>query len=116
MSMRLGLTSQRRQKARAVVAGLMLALWFVTSALAASPQLHHWLHQDAKAPNHQCFFTQLNKSSLLAGGGGVVVAATAPECLFLSRGPEFQFFPATDRRDSPSRAPPSVSSASLVVG
>src|ERR1043166_2614561 len=114
--MRLDAISPQRRIARAVAAGLMLALWFVTSAVAVSPPLHHWLHNGSNAPTHECLFTQLNKGSLLASVGCVAVTAPSPSCEHQPCWAESQHFPVSDPRVSPSRAPPAVSSSSTVVG
>src|SRR5436190_29155 len=106
VGMRLGSASQQRRRDRVVVAGLMLALWSIIGALAASPQLHHWLHKDSKAPTHECLVTQLGKGELLAGYGGIVVIVPPPSCIHLPCCAESQHFPASDYRVSPSRAPP----------
>ena len=41
------------------VAAVLLALFVVLMALAASPQLHHAVHADADAPGHHCAISAL---------------------------------------------------------
>src|SRR6266516_2250430 len=113
--MQLGLTRQQRRVAKALVAYLMLALWCITAAQVASPQLHHLLHKDSQKSTHECLVTQLTKSAQLAGGIPIVVAAPAPICVYAFCS-ELQYFPVPDHRVSPSRAPPAVSSSTRVIG
>ena len=100
-------TRQRVLGKRAAVA-VMLLLWGFILALAASPQLHEYVHKDAQTPGHHCLVTQLQRHALLTG----FVAALAPEvraaevCWISSD--VFQSVASFDYRLSPSRAPPSV--------
>jgi hypothetical protein len=43
----------QRNAGRLAAVGLMLSLWLGTLALAAAPQLHRLLHNDAQDANHQ---------------------------------------------------------------
>jgi len=107
---------RQRGIGRILVVALMLVLWLGTAALAASPQLHHYLHKDSKSPTHECLVTLLSKSQLLAGGAGCFVLALIP--IFFGRLPtaqSFQFL-TIDYRLSPSRAPPVLFSSITVVG
>ena len=103
-------TPSKRQRVlgkRAAVA-VMLLLWGFILALAASPQLHEFVHKDAQTPGHYCLVTQLQRHALLTG----FVAALAPEVpaaeVFWVSGDVFQSVASFDYRLSPSRAPPSV--------
>jgi len=84
----------------------MLVLWLGTFALAASPQLHRLLHQDAPGPNHQCLITQLQQQPLLAGVAVVSAPAMALGPMLSVAPAVCQFSPVRDCRLAPSRAPP----------
>jgi hypothetical protein len=105
-----------RSAGRFAVAGFALALWLATVALAASPQLHHWLHKDSQSPHHYCLSTQLNQHLLLAAFAPTV-AAEPPQ---LTAQASFIFasesIPSFDYAVSHGRAPPSLFSSSAVVG
>lgn len=115
--MRLWLAFKRHPSGgRLAVAGFALALWLATVALAACPQLHHWLHKDSQNQHHYCLFTQLNQDSLLA----TFAPGVAPEqpqftshALFLSAS---EPLPSFDYAVSHGRAPPSLFSSRAVVG
>jgi hypothetical protein len=111
------LTYKRPRSVRTfAVVGFALALWLAIVALAASPQLHHWLHKDSQDPHHYCLFTQLNQHLLLAAFAPTV-AAEPPQ--LAARAP-FIFasasIPSFDYAVSHGRAPPSLSSSRAVVG
>jgi len=114
---RLWLTDKRfRSAGRFAAAGFALALWLATVALAASPQLHHWLHKDAQDPHHYCLFTELNEHLLLAAFAPTVAAeppqlAAQAQFIFAS-----ESLPSFDYTVSRGRAPPSLFSSSAVVG
>jgi hypothetical protein len=105
-----------RRVGKFAVVGVMLALWVATSAISASPQLHHLLHQDSQHPNHYCFFTQLNQHSLLAG----LTPAHLPErSLCATDAPALsvsELLPSFDYVVSHGRAPPSFFPSTAVVG
>lgn len=46
-------------KRRGSLVAALLALQLLVAALAMSPSLHHLLHHDADAPDHQCAATLL---------------------------------------------------------
>jgi hypothetical protein len=94
----------------------MLLLWLGTFALTVSPQLHHLLHPDSQAPDHNCLITQIQQHPLLAGFAAIAAPAPAPAVVTLVCSPEIQFLPAPDCRLSPSRAPPFLFSSPTVVG
>ena len=117
MSVQFRLSAERRSSiGRITMVSVMLGLLLAISALAVSAQLHHLLHQDSQNANHHCLAAQLNKAPLAAGFAGVSIAA--PTSVFLASVgfAEFRYFPSSDYRVSPSRAPPSASSSSTVVG
>jgi hypothetical protein len=94
----------------------MLLLWIATFALAISPELHHLLHRDAQAPDHNCLITQIQQHPLLAGFAAITAPAPAPVAVAAVCRAEVQFVPACDYRLSPSRAPPFLFSSQTVVG
>jgi hypothetical protein len=87
----------------------MLGLLLGISALAVSAPLHHLLHQDSKSANHNCLAAQLNKAPLVAGCAGLSVVASTSVFPGSAGLIEFGYFPASDYRLSPSRAPPFAS-------
>jgi hypothetical protein len=109
-------SQQRRQFSKFSVGGLMLVLWIVTCALAASPQLHRLLHKDALGPNHYCLFTQISQHSLAASSGYVIAAEPEHSANTGVRLNELELLPSFDFVLSDSRAPPSNVSSTAVVG
>jgi hypothetical protein len=106
----------RRKLAKPSVGGLMLALWILTCAVTASPQLHALLHKESQSPDHYCLFTQLGQQSITTSSG--VVLTPRPESLgnTLVRLEKFELLPSFDFVVSDGRAPPSVSLPTAVVG
>jgi hypothetical protein len=105
-----------RSAGRFAVAGFALALWLATVALAASPELHQWLHKDSQDPHHYCLFTQLSQHTLLAASAPALAPEaprfTAPAAsLSIS-----EFLPSFDYVVSHGRAPPSLCSSCAAVG
>jgi hypothetical protein len=101
-------TNGPRGIGRILIVSLMLVLWLGTTALAASPQLHHLLHKDSKSAAHECLVTLLSKSQLLAGGEVTVVVALLPFFFGLLLIAESSRFSISEYRLSPSRAPPAL--------
>jgi hypothetical protein len=93
---------------------LMLALWVATFVLAVSPQLHSRLHSDAQNLSHRCLISQVQQQGVLSGVTPAITAALAPPGPELVLRADPQFFPSSDYRFSPSRAPP-VSNSSITV-
>ncbi len=91
---------------RKAVAGLMLGLWLGVAALATSPALHHWLHQDSDAGGHECVVTLISKSHLVGGVLGGVLLVVAAVGLGWRVPFEFVAPAVADVRLAPSRAPP----------
>lgn len=102
------ITAPHRWRLAQAVAGLMLGLWLSVWALAASPQLHRLLHQDAQAPAHQCLITQIQQQPLLVGF--VVALVPVPALVRFSEvfRPGFHFLPVSDFRLAPTRGPPAI--------
>lgn len=44
---------------RSALSTLLLAAWLWTLALAGSPELHHWAHEDSGHGEHECAATLL---------------------------------------------------------
>ena len=110
-------TSKRQHRTGKFAAvSLMLWLWVGTFALAASPELHRLLHQDAQNPSHHCLVTQVQQQPLLAGLVSSVAPAGPPALIEWVRSESFEFLPAVNPRLHPVRGPPSVISSIPVVG
>ena len=88
---------------------LMIGLWLGSVALAVSPELHHWFHQDSGNVNHECLVTLVSKGHFLAGTASGVAAIVAAVFFGLFLLAVVWNLPVTDFRLSPSRAPPVVS-------
>ena len=111
------LTARRSPRVSALAAvWLMVLLWLGSSALAASPQLHHWVHQDSDNPSHECFVTRLHQQPILTESLQTTLTAPTHCALGLPAygvltpvsSPEFHY--------SPSRAPPLHPASYWVVG
>jgi hypothetical protein len=102
--------------AKTAGAGLMLALWVLMGVLSASPELHHWVHADSNAAQHDCIVTQLTKGGALGGLSGKValICPYSPHQLpVCDESQPFSFF---DYRVSLSRGPPSIFPPHFVDG
>ena len=99
-----------------VTAGLMMALWCVTIAFVASPELHRLLHGDAQNLDHQCLITLVQQHLFLGGGQTAVVPVVSPAEFGHALLVEAPACVARDYRVSPSRAPPALFCATTVVG
>lgn len=110
------MAAKQRGVSKAGMAGLMLALWIAMEMLAVSPQLHHWVHNDSAAPNHQCCIAQLSKGSLVLALQQPTVVISEWVGLIQPCGEPAGICTAFDYRISPSRAPPLPSSSIAVVG
>jgi len=107
---------RQRGMGKILMAGLMLALWLGTIALAVSPELHQWLHKDSQSQTHECLVTLLSKGHLLAGCVGSFVLVLIPLLFGWLVIAETSWYSVIDYRLSPSRAPPSSLSSNTVVG
>src|SRR6266852_1471317 len=115
ISLATGLESNRQpQVGRVLVATLMAGLLLGTLVLAAAPQLHRLLHQDANTLNHHCLVTQLNEHAVLVGCAAILAPAPPPISHSLICSADFQYLPTSDHRLTPSRGPPSASSITIV--
>jgi hypothetical protein len=94
----------------------MLALWLGTLALVVCPQLHGRLHSDAQNLSHRCVVTQVQQQGILSGVTPAITAVFTPPVLELAPQSNSLLLPSSDRRLSPSRAPPFFYSSKTVAG
>ena len=106
------LTTTRRR----VEAALLLSLWLGLAVVAASEQIHRWLHNEASSLQHQCVFTLLSKSQLLVSQAATWTTPLPPPGLTAAIIRDSAPGPSADYRFSPSRAPPRSLSRHLIVG
>ena len=62
---------------RTIAAG-QIALYLLVLAMAASPALHHWLHDDADEDGHQCAVVTVYQGQLDRPATEPVIATLAP--------------------------------------
>ncbi len=93
--------------ARLAMAGLLLASWLVTTAMAASPALHEYFHHDAGSPDHQCAVTLFTHGQLMTADTAPVLAVFAVLLLFWVPLLASSEFSSADLRLGFGRAPPS---------
>lgn len=72
----------RRERLRAFVASGLVTAFLFALTLAASPQLHAWLHPDAGSPDHECAVTLLATGKYEQAGAPLVVIAPQPAVFF----------------------------------
>ena len=103
-------TASRHQQdiGKLAVTYSMLLLWLASFALAASPQLHRLLHQDAHNLNHHCLITQIKQQDLAAGCPVALEAAPLIGGFGLVVALDQQCVSSFDFRVSFSRGPPSL--------
>lgn len=101
-------TSFRRVRGygKPVAALWMLGLWLALLTLSASERLHHFLHDQAAHPEHNCLVTGFANGSI----ADVPVIAVVPAAVELisekvSAEPA-RFLERSDLRLAPGRAPP----------
>jgi hypothetical protein len=70
--------------ARALVCVLAAGHLLFASALAASPELHKRVHQDADSAGHDCFVTLLSHGQIISGDAVVALVTGAVLLLFLT--------------------------------
>lgn len=90
------------------LAGILAALWLFSIVAASSAELHHCLHEDAPASDHQCLFTKFAEGQFVDAPSAdnpihiARLAATLEQqtpAVVLSRGDSLQ---------PPGRGPPSL--------
>jgi hypothetical protein len=99
---RLALPAWPHRLVAASCAALVLAL----SVLAASPQLHKWLHADADASDHECAVTLFNHGVAQAAAEIAVAVVSMRWVGILDALPASLDLVAPRFRLSPGRAPP----------
>jgi hypothetical protein len=112
------LASSRPRPARGKAAGfvLMLLLWLASFAASASPQVHHWIHDDADAPGHDCFVTRLHEQSpWLDAAPPAVVVPMRPGLTPEARPASPAFSPSRGLLP-PGRGPPALPASPQVPG
>jgi hypothetical protein len=97
-----------RRGSRVAAVLLMFLLWLGLWALGAFPELHHFLHQDANSPAHNCLVTQLQHHSVPPGLASTLAPVPPTDWKVVGHQPDFQFCSPIDYRLAPSRAPPAV--------
>jgi hypothetical protein len=70
--------------ARAIICVLAAGHLLFASALAASPELHKRVHQDADSAGHDCFVTLLSHGQIISGDAVVALVTGAILLLFLT--------------------------------
>jgi hypothetical protein len=71
------------RQAKGPISGLAMVLLLFSSALAASPSLHHFFHSDSDSPAHTCLVTMLAHGQVLSSEAGVAVALVVAAVLVL---------------------------------
>src|SRR5258706_7888203 len=69
---------QRWSSGRGLAVSLMLALWMSLTLVSALPKLHHWFHDDSRAPRHECAATLVSKGTILGGSPPPQCAPAVP--------------------------------------
>jgi hypothetical protein len=83
-----------------------LVLFLTLQTFAASPSLHHFIHQDAKQPDHQCAVTLISHGQVVLTL--IEVSVTAPVIVADELPvPVLPVLAALEYRLLPERAPPS---------
>jgi hypothetical protein len=98
--------SSVRRIAKSAIAGLLLASWLFTTAMAACPALHQYFHHDAGSADHSCAVTLFTHGQFMPADTAPVLAVFALLFLFgvpLLTSAEFS---SVDLRLGFGRAPP----------
>lgn len=100
------MSEQPKNLGKRAASALMLSLWLGTLALVICPQLHGKLHSDAQDLSHRCLVTQVQQQGVLSGLAPATILFVASPPFELGQRVEPRFLTSSDRRLSPSRAPP----------
>jgi len=92
-----------RAGGRLAVAGVMLLLWSARSPHGI-PELHHLLHRDSQAPDHNCPVTQIQQHPLLVGFAAITAPVPALVVVAAVCHAEVQFLPPPTTAVSQPRA------------
>jgi len=95
------------------VAGLMLFLWLLTTAMAVCPALHELIHKDADDPHHQCAVTVVIHGNFLSSDTTPVNVVPVQTVEISSASFVSVLLPAISYRPDFGRAPP-ASFSSLI--
>jgi hypothetical protein len=95
----------RKPAGKSVLALLMLVLYLLPAALAASAALHKCVHDDADTPEHHCAATVIALGQVDTVPAAVVVVVPAIGCLQALTA-EVQAIASGDYWLLPGRAPP----------
>jgi hypothetical protein len=98
---------KRTKPVQAASAVLLTGLFLFLSALASSPELHQWLHNDAHSASHDCVVKLFANGQVDIAGAAAAVPVAAEFFGSLALRPIDLFLPSADYRYSSSRAPPS---------
>ncbi|HUC83585.1 MAG TPA: hypothetical protein VL970_00220 [Candidatus Acidoferrales bacterium] len=105
------LTRHSQAHGQAAIASLLVGLFLLLNAMAASPALHEWLHHDAGQPGHQCGVTLFAHGLVDAAAGDVPMAAPMPSVEAVPSLVICVFSPAIEQLPA-GRAPPVLPAAS----
>jgi hypothetical protein len=97
-----------RRTAKPALAGLLVLLLLFIAALASSPTLHNWFHDDARSPDHNCVITLFAKGQLSPTAVASILVALVALLGAVALLAETILLPSADYRYSSSRAPPSL--------
>jgi hypothetical protein len=92
--------------AKSAIAGLLLASFLLTTAMAACPTLHEYFHHDAKDKHHQCAVTLFARGQLMTADTAPVLAVFILLMLFCLMPAQLAEFSSVDLRLGFGRAPP----------
>jgi hypothetical protein len=93
-------TQPFRFNGAAVITALLVALVLLLDAMAASPELHEFFHNDAGAPEHQCAVTMFAHGQVdtavvdIAAVVPVIWIETTPQISFSAFSPAIENLPA----------------------
>jgi len=94
-----------KQVGKPALAGLLVVLLLVVAVLSASHLLHQNLH-GSSAANHPCLICAFANGQVSAVESVTILTAFVAAFLCVAALPSNPLLPSSDRRLSPSRAPP----------
>jgi hypothetical protein len=98
--------SSVRRIAKSAIAGLLLASWLFTTAMAACPALHQYFHHDAGSADHSCAVTLFTHGQLMTADTVPLLAIFVLLFLFCVPLLTSAEFSSVDLRLGFGRAPP----------
>jgi hypothetical protein len=101
-----GRRNSKRPRWRGFVAGILAALWLFTGFAAASAELHHCLHEDAPASDHQCLFTKYAEGQFVDAPTETIALDLSPKVFALEQPFATIELPSVLSLLPPGRAPP----------